>query len=196
VGESSVTVDDIEVAQFVYLLLHNEKINGIIDTVGKKAVLILGRFTSERKAVLDAIRRRLRDLDYVPMVFDFERPTERDFTETIKTLAGMSLFIIADVTNPKSSPLELQAIVPDYMVPLVPIQQDDEKPFSMLADLQNKYGGESGWVLDLLKYDTVDNLLGAMESAVIKPALERADYLRVRKAQPIRERHVSQYPRG
>lgn len=48
----------------------------------------------------------------------------------------------------------------------------------------------------MLKYDTVDNLLGAMESAVIKPALERAVYLRVRKAQPIRERHVSQYPRG
>ena len=41
------------------------------------------------------------------MMFDFERPTQRDFTETIKTLAGLSRFIIADITNPKSSPLEL-----------------------------------------------------------------------------------------
>ena len=72
---------------------------------------------------------------------------------------------------------------------------DREEPFSMLVDLQNKYGGDNGWVLDLLKYDNLDNLIGALEPDVIRPALERADYLRVRKAQPIRERHVRQYPR-
>jgi hypothetical protein len=49
--EFEITVDDIEVAQFVYLLLHNEKIRDVIDTVTSKAVLILGRFTDERKAV-------------------------------------------------------------------------------------------------------------------------------------------------
>ena len=109
-----VTVDNLEVARFVYLLLKNEKIRGIIDTIGKKGVLILGRFTpAERKAVLDALRDELRRLDFVPMDFDFERPAERDFTETIKTLAGLSRFVIADITNPKSSPLDLQATVPD-----------------------------------------------------------------------------------
>jgi Pentapeptide repeats (8 copies) len=46
--ESTVTVDNIEVAQFVYLLPHNEKIRDVIDTIGKKAVLILGRFTPEQ----------------------------------------------------------------------------------------------------------------------------------------------------
>jgi hypothetical protein len=30
----------------------------------------------------------------------------KDFTETIKMLAGMSLFVIAGISNPKSSPLE------------------------------------------------------------------------------------------
>ena len=43
--EPTVTVDNIEVAQFVYLLLHNEKIRDVIDTITSKAVLILGRFT-------------------------------------------------------------------------------------------------------------------------------------------------------
>jgi hypothetical protein len=37
VDEPTVTVDNIEVAQFVYLLLHNEKIRDVIDTVGKKS---------------------------------------------------------------------------------------------------------------------------------------------------------------
>jgi hypothetical protein len=33
--EPTVTVDNIEVAQFVYLLLRNEKIRDVIDTIGR-----------------------------------------------------------------------------------------------------------------------------------------------------------------
>jgi Pentapeptide repeats (8 copies) len=36
--EPAVTVDNIEVAQFVYLLLHNKKIRDVIDTITSKAV--------------------------------------------------------------------------------------------------------------------------------------------------------------
>jgi Pentapeptide repeats (8 copies) len=46
--EPEITVDNIEVAQFVYLLLHNQKIRDVIDTIGKKGVLLLGRFTEGR----------------------------------------------------------------------------------------------------------------------------------------------------
>src|SRR5262249_35637024 len=125
--QPDVTADNIEIAQFVYLLLDNPKIRGVIDTVCKKGVLILGRFIDERKSVLDAIREALRKRNYVPMVFDFKKPTQRDLDETVKTLAGLCRFIIADITNPRSSPMELQAIVPDYMVPLVPIIAEGEK---------------------------------------------------------------------
>jgi hypothetical protein len=62
-NESAITVDNIEVAQFVYLLLHNQKIRDVIDTITSKAVLIVGRFTDERKAVLDALREELRKRD-------------------------------------------------------------------------------------------------------------------------------------
>jgi len=34
--EPKVEVDDLEVGQFIYLLLHNEKIRNVIDTIGKK----------------------------------------------------------------------------------------------------------------------------------------------------------------
>jgi uncharacterized protein YjbI with pentapeptide repeats len=185
--EPIITVDNLEVAQFVYLLLNNEKIRNVIDTIGKKGVLILGRFTEERKIVLDAIRNKLRKLGFVPMMFDFEKPTQRDFTETIKTLAGLSRFIIADITNPKSSPLELQATMPDYMIPFVPIIQEDEKPFSMFQDLKQKYGE---WVLDPLEYDTAQGLL---DEAVIAPANEMARQLELKKAEQIRTRHVRNY---
>ncbi len=188
-GEPVVTVDDIEVAQFVYLLLDNPKIRQVINTIGEKAVLILGRFTPERKHVLDAIRAELRRLGFVPIMFDFERPTSRDFTETIMTLAGMCLFVIADITKPKSSPLELQATVPNYMIPFVPVIQEDEEPFAMFKDLKGKYD----WVLDPLEYDSVSNLVRGLEKAVIGPALEKHAELISKKAEQLGKRHIADY---
>jgi hypothetical protein len=91
--EPEVTVDRIEVAQFVYLLLHNEKIRDIIDTVGKKGVLLLGRFTEGRTTVLERLRDELRKRGYLPIVFNFDKPETKDFTETVRLLARlMQLF--------------------------------------------------------------------------------------------------------
>jgi uncharacterized protein YjbI with pentapeptide repeats len=107
-----ITVDNIEVAQFIYLLLNNQAIRKVIDTITSKAVLILGRFSEERKPVLDAIRDELRKHNYLPIVFDFQPSTNQTTIETIKTLAGMARFIIADITDARSVLQELQAIVP------------------------------------------------------------------------------------
>ena len=72
--EPILTVDNLKIAQFIYLLLNNEEIREVIDTITSKVVLILGRFTPERKALLDAIREALRRHDYLPVMFDFEKP--------------------------------------------------------------------------------------------------------------------------
>ncbi|MBB3189228.1 pentapeptide repeat-containing protein [Halomonas cerina] len=88
IHEPKVTVDDLEVAQFIYLLLNRKKVRNVLDTVTSKAVLLLGRFTPERKAILDALADELRKHNLLPIIFDFERSTNRDFTETIKILAG------------------------------------------------------------------------------------------------------------
>src|SRR5262249_52862815 len=150
--EPTVTVDNIEVAQFIYLLLHNEKIRDVIDTIGKKGVLLLGRFTEGRIQILERLREKLRELGFVPMVFNFDKPETKDFTETVRLLANLSRFVIVDITNPRSTPLELQATVPDYMIPFVPILEQGQEPFAMFADLQNKYD----WVLKpVIEYSSV-----------------------------------------
>jgi hypothetical protein len=110
--EPEITVDNIEVAQFVYLLLHNAKIRDVIDTIGRKGVLLLGRFTEGRITILERLREKLRSLGFVPMVFNFDKPETKDFTETVRLLANLSHFVIVDITNPRSTPLELQATVP------------------------------------------------------------------------------------
>ena len=48
--------------------LSNQKVRNVIDTITSKAVLILGRFTDQLKAVLDALREELRKRDYLPIL--------------------------------------------------------------------------------------------------------------------------------
>jgi uncharacterized protein YjbI with pentapeptide repeats len=186
-GEPDVTVDNIEVAQFVYLLLHNEKIRDIIDTVGKKGVLLLGRFTEGRIAVLERLREELRQRGYLPIVFNFDKPETKDFTETVRLLAGLSKFVIADITNPKSAPLELQATVPEIMVPFRPIIEEGEKPFSMLQDLWIKH---RDWVFEPIHYPSVDALIASLDEKIIRPAEARFVELLRRKGETMGGEHL------
>jgi hypothetical protein len=56
--------------------------------------------------------------------------------------------------------------------------------------LANKF---SEWVLDVLEYDSVTNLLMVLDRALVRPALEKADQLERKKAESIQKRHVSDY---
>ena len=185
--EPAVTIDDLEVAQFVYLLLHNEKIRSVIDTVGKKGVLLLGRFTEGRIAVLERLRDELRKRGYLPIVFNFDKPETKDFTETVRLLASLSKFVIADITNPKSAPLELQATVPEIMVPFRPIIEEGEKPFAMLQDLWSKH---RDWVFEPIYYSSVDALIASLDEKIIQPAEARFVELLKRKADTMGGEHV------
>lgn len=169
-----IRVDNLEVAQFIYLLLHNEKLRDVIDTVGKKAVLILGRFTDERKAVLDAIRDELRKRDYIPILFDFEKPSSRDVTETVSTLAHMARFVIADLTDAKSIPQELAQIVPHLpSVAVQPLILQGQREYGMFEHWQ-RYA----WVLPIHQYETQAGLIAELGEKVIAPAEAKVDELR------------------
>jgi uncharacterized protein YjbI with pentapeptide repeats len=186
-GEPDVTVDDLEVAQFVYLLLHNEKIRRVIDTVGKKGVLLLGRFTEGRLAVLERLRDELRKRGYLPIVFNFDKPETKDFTETVRLLAGMSKFVIADLSSPKSAPYELGAVVSQTMIPFQPIIAADEKPFAMLQDLWINHPDR---VFQPIEYPSVDRLIEALDTEIIGPAETRFNELVLRKAERMTTRRV------
>jgi hypothetical protein len=175
--EPEITVDNIEVAQFIYLLLHNERIRGVIDTVTSKAVLILGRFTDERKAVLDALRNELRERNYLPILFDFEAPARQNLTETITLLARMARFIIADLTDPSSIPQELQAIIPSVRVPIQPLLLEGSSLYSMFKDFDPR---DYHWVLPVYHYKEPEQLLATLGD-VIAPAEGKAKALEERR---------------
>ena len=168
-------------------LLHNEKIRDVIETIGKKGVLLLGRFTEGRIAILERLREELRKRDFLPIVFNFDKPDTTTFTQTVRLLAAMSRFVIADVTNPRSAPLELQATVPELMVPFRPIIEEGEKPFAMLEDLWIQY---RDWVFEPLYYSSLEALVAALDEKVIKPAEIRFGELLARKAERMKGEHV------
>jgi hypothetical protein len=186
-GEPAVTVDDLEVAQFVYLLLHNEKIRRVIDTVGKKGVLLLGRFTEGRIVVLERLRDELRKRDYLPIVFNFDKPETKDFTETVRLLAGLSKFVIADLSSPKSAPYELGAIVSQTMIPFQPIIAAGETPFAMLQDLWINYPDR---VFRPIHYSSLDTLIASLDEKIIQPAESRFVELLKRKADTMGGEHI------
>jgi uncharacterized protein YjbI with pentapeptide repeats len=172
--EPAIQVDNLEVAQFIYLLLSNAKIRHVIDTITSKVVLILGRFTRERKLVLDAIREELRKHDCVPVLFDFEKPVSKDLTGTISTLANMARFIIADLTEPSSVPHELATLIPNTIVPVQPILLKGQREYAMFGDLWKRHP----WVLKPYRYESSELLMANLAKRVIAPGNLKAEELK------------------
>ena len=79
----TLTVDNIELAQFLYLMINNQRLRAVINTITSKVVLILGNFSPERKAILDQIREHLKTQDAIPVIFDFEKPKKAEVTASL-----------------------------------------------------------------------------------------------------------------
>jgi hypothetical protein len=161
-NKPTITVDNLEVAQFVYLLLNNEKIRNVIQTITSKTVLILGRFTSKRKAILDAIREEIRRQNLLPIMFDFAPPARQTTLETVSTLAHMARFVIADLTDAKSVLQELQEIVPhNPSVPVQPILLASQEEPGMF-DFFHRYP----WMLKTYYYHEVEEVLTSLKKII------------------------------
>jgi hypothetical protein len=104
-------------------------------------------------------------------LFDFDKPSSRTLTETVSTLAHLSRFVIADITDAKSIPQELQRIVPDLpSLPVQPLILSSEYEYSMFQDFL-----DYPWVLAPYRYDSPENLLASLEERVIAPAAAKAE---------------------
>jgi Pentapeptide repeats (8 copies) len=173
-NEPLIIVDQLEVAQFIYLLLDNQKLRNLLDTITSKVVLILGRFTEHRRAVLDALRHELRRRGLAPIVFDFDKPTSKDVTGTVEILARMARIVIADLTDPSSIPHELATVVP-YLrtTPVVLLRLKGAGGYSMVGDLV----AYDRWVLPVHEYVSGKSLIAQL-GEVLAPAEERLKQLR------------------
>jgi hypothetical protein len=171
--EPSITVDNLAVAQFIYLLLNNATIRDTLDTITSKVVLILGRFSADRMVILNLLRDELRLHDYSPIVFDFNQPAGRDLTETVSTLAHLARFVIAELTDPRSVPQELSQVIPHLpSVPVLPLLQSTGQEYALFEHFR-RYP----WVLPIYVYGSPEELRGDLR-AIIAPAEDHSRTLR------------------
>ena len=62
--------------------------------------------------VLERLRDELRQRGYLPIVFNFDKPGTKDFTETVRLLAGLSKFVIAHLNSLKPSNMQWESSCP------------------------------------------------------------------------------------
>ena len=165
--EPRVTVDEVDVAQFIRLLMTHAKLRNVLNAVTKRGVLLLGRFTDGGLEMLQEAAEWLRGAGYLPMIFDFARPETRSYTETVQTLAGLCRFVVADLSGP-SVPQELYATVPHFKIPFVPLVRVGQRPYGMFADLL-----EYPWVLEPVAYADTADLVRLFQESIVAPAEHR-----------------------
>ncbi len=167
-NEPTIAVDDLEMAQFVSLLLSHNKLHTNFNSVAERGVLLLGHFSGGGLEILQAVATKLRQERYLPIMFDLDRPDDRTHRGTLQTLAGLSRFIIADVSGPSVSP-ELYATVPHVKRPFVPICEVGKEPFAMAVDLL-----EYPWVVrSPVIFTSLEELISLVSSKIIVPAEEK-----------------------
>ncbi|HEY9851225.1 MAG TPA: pentapeptide repeat-containing protein [Leptolyngbyaceae cyanobacterium] len=173
IGTNDISVDNLEIAQFVYLLLNHKKIRQTLDG-DSEIVLILGNFNSpERQDILATIRNKLHFRAYLPIVFDLNKPVQSDLTETISCLAKMARFTIVDLTDVKNIGEQLEELFSQLKrVPVQPLLQANAKDIPILKDLQ-KYP----WILETYQYKDLADLSHSLTENLINLAVNKAKEL-------------------
>ncbi len=156
-GRIPLMVDNIELAQFIYYLSNHKKLRDTINILNNRGVLLLGKFKDGGLERLYKLRDWFSDQNYLPMIFDFDRPSSLDYTETIVTLSGLSKLVVADLSG-NSVPQELHAILTNFVKPV--IVYHDKVAYSMLKDLKRK----NTYFHDIKFDGTAKNLLTLLPS--------------------------------
>ena len=172
--ESRITSDSLETAQIISLMLDNADVRLLFNSLSSKIVLILGRFTQERKEVLDLIRTSITSAGYVGVQFDFDRPQRRGFIEVIRSLGSLSRFVIADLTDPKVVLQEIDVILTEFpSVPVRPIiLKGSDIPITLLDHAQKK-----ALIQPVFHYTDKEHLIDNLDNEIVKPAIDRAEEL-------------------
>jgi hypothetical protein len=136
-GKVPMTVDDIELAQFIHYLGNHKKMRDTLNILSEMGVLLLGRFKDGGLERLYTLRELLKGKGYMPMIFDFDRPDSSSLIDTVVTMAGLAKFVVADLSGP-SVGQELSAILSSTRKPVFAFG----KPNALIGDLADKSGTE------------------------------------------------------
>jgi uncharacterized protein YjbI with pentapeptide repeats len=168
------SVDSLQTAQLVGLLLHHEQAHYEVFSITLNTVLVIGRFPDERRPVLDAIKAALRRGEYSPLVLDFHLPGSGDKNEIVKTLGRMSRFVVADLTEDRRIAETLDAVV--HFLPSIPIQPIGQAGRERI-ELDSHYL-KYRWVQPFWPFQDAADVAARFTAEVVTPAERKAAEIR------------------
>jgi hypothetical protein len=162
-----VNADNLLSAQFLSVLADRVHISPALDSLTRKLVLILGSFSGERKPALDAVRGRLGELGWVPVLFDFDPLPRRNVTQTFEILASLAVFVVCDVTGAAEVRFELRHIAKELpAVPIKPLLLDGQPEwFGLKEERHHRHS-----ILDTFHYRNKEHLVESLEAEVVASA--------------------------
>ena len=158
--------------------LDGEGVSKMLSEVARRSVLILGRFTPTRKATLDMIRREIstEPRQYVPILFDFDRPHELTMLESVLRFAAVSRFVIADLSDPKWVLAEFGKIASAFnSLPIVPIMHASQREDEVVAFVQGFRSAHK-----VVRYRDDAHLRSILDAEVLKAGEMLSDELKPR----------------
>lgn len=166
-GKIPLMVDNIELAQFIYYLSNHKKMRDVLNILNAKGVLLLGQFKDGGLERLYKLYDWLKEKNYMPMIFDFERPVNMDYTETVITMAGLSKMIIADLSG-GSVPQELHATLTNFQKPIIAYSKTGA--YSMFKDLKRKnpYAFDFEYIDDADLFTKMDTNLKEADKGLVQ----------------------------
>jgi uncharacterized protein YjbI with pentapeptide repeats len=168
------SVDSLQTAQLVGMLLHQEQSRYEVFSIILNTVLVIGRFADGRRPVLDAIKAALRRGEYSPLILDFHLPGSGDKNEIVKTLGRMSRFVVADLTEDRRIAETLDAVV--HFLPSIPIQPIGQAGREKI-ELDSHYL-KYRWVQPFWPFQDADDLAARFAEEVVAPAERKAAEIR------------------
>ncbi|MGD0781505.1 MAG: pentapeptide repeat-containing protein [Candidatus Aminicenantales bacterium] len=161
----SIIVDHIEMAQFIYLLINNSRIQKFA-----RIVLVLGHFEPKRRELLEAIRDQVRKSDYVPLVFDHDDCADPGLQSTLSNLARMARFVIMEMTDQTECWPATIALLHKLAVPVKPLLMGPADAMAKALPLNRE---KSQAFLDVYCYENAAELSANFRSEVILQAEAR-----------------------
>jgi hypothetical protein len=165
-GQSTVTVDGLDLAEFTSLLFDNEGIRGLIDAMATRVVLVLGRFSADRTRARNAIKEGLRRVKLTPVFFDAKQQSQGDLSSTLRLLLRMARFVVLEITDSADIPFNFgEALLCMGRTPVLPLKAAGS-PDRHLPDEWHTFAG----VLDTREYED-----GPCLSLCLTKAIEEAE---------------------
>ena len=161
--DALIAVDDLSVALFVQLICESAAVQGVVDRIHARTVLVCGRFDEQRYRELDDVRSAIHGRGLHPVVFDLRGQVTDDTAGALATLGAASKLVVLDISDAGRPPEALVEPLRSMPTPTLPVVMTGRG--SEWREMQ-AWRAEGTNILPLQQYADASSLANVVGSAL------------------------------